>query len=83
LAKARKQEPHTTYDGIYAFHIKGEKGEGAGILVLMAVGVFGSDQAGVSYDGEYQAGPQKGQIHLKLRITEPYLVPSCPCNLIP
>jgi hypothetical protein len=83
LAKARRQEGDATCDGIYALHIKSEKEDGAGILVLMAGRVFGSDQAGVSYDGEYQSGPLKGQLTLKLRITVPAgveLLPGTPAQ---
>jgi transcriptional regulator with XRE-family HTH domain len=51
LARARQEDEHAKYEGIYSLNFQGDQSEGRGMLVLMAGRVFGSDEAGVSYDG--------------------------------
>ena len=59
------------YEGMYSIQLRGQAGEGLGVLVLMAGRVFGSD-GGVSYDGHYEPSRnRKGYLDVTLRITVP------------
>ncbi len=67
-----KKEDSIMLDGMYAVNFAGKFGQGNGVIVLSGGIVFGSDTAGVEYDGSYEPSQTHPDgIDIRLNLTVP------------
>src|SRR6266849_10696726 len=69
LERSRK-EPEML-EGMYRLDFTGHAGRGVAALVLRDGAVFGTDEAGVQYDGTYEPTGSPGEVSMSLVLTVP------------
>lgn len=58
-------------DGVFGIRFQAHESAGAGLLVLDDGRVYGTDEAGVRYDGGYVFNEKSGLADLSIRVTFP------------
>jgi DNA-binding transcriptional regulator YiaG len=70
LARIRNKEA-MMFDGLWLIKFTGAAGFGSGVLVFNRGKVFGADEGGASYDGDYRIGEEIGTMVVDAKITVP------------
>ena len=58
-------------DGMFGITFQGQHGSGMGVLIFDSGRVYGADEAGVRYDGDYLFDESSGLADVKAKITFP------------
>lgn len=66
-----RQKGLTMRDGMYGIEFAAAGGSGKGALVMQNGRVFGADEGGGKYDGEYEFDPATGLAALRIKVTMP------------
>jgi transcriptional regulator with XRE-family HTH domain len=70
--RASLQQEDIQMEGMYRLELKGKAGSTVALLVIGKHSVFGSDEGGVMYDGEWEANPTSpSEATLRLKVTVP------------
>jgi len=66
-----KQKGTAMRDGMFGISFQGQEGAGMGVLVFENGRIYGTDSAGVRFDGEYQYSESSGFVDVKIKVTFP------------
>ena len=66
-----KQKGTNMRDGIYRISFQGQQSQGTGMLIFDSGRIYGADEGGVKYDGEYIFNETSGQADVKIKVTFP------------
>jgi hypothetical protein len=66
-----KQKGTKMRDGMFGITFQGQHGSGMGVLIFDSGRVYGADEAGVRYDGDYLFDESSGLADVKAKITFP------------
>jgi len=66
-----KQEGTNMRDGMFGITFQSQRGAGMGLLIFENGRVYGTDEAGVRFDGEYIFDEISGMAEVKIKVTFP------------